>query len=187
MHMTKFSMEILLPVFSTPCKSVIASLCLIPWCGWARDHPEYYLQSISILIILSQKRSILFCQSPLVKDNLYYAKKWTLEYCFWSIMKWFNNNVSSYFLNDFKTLMHCRCLPPWLNEMGQFKLQPAVWGSPHVQGSMTVLSPFLFILLFFSKYQVIFLKRGMSLIISHIQLVINLHKVKVRYFSELHF
>jgi len=81
--------------------------------------------------------------------------------------------------------MHYRGLPQWHNEMGQFRLQPAVWGSPYVQSSMTVLSPFLFIFLFLSKCWVIFLKRGMSLSISHIQLVINFHRVKTRYFLEL--
>lgn len=141
---------------------------LIPWCSWARDHPEYYLQSISILIILSQKLSLYYFASPHWWKTIFIMqKKWTLEYCFWSIMKWFNNNVSSYFLNDFKTLMHCRCLPPWLNEMGQFRLQPAVWGSLHVQGSMTVLSPFLFILLFFSKFQVIFLEGNVTHYLTH--------------------
>lgn len=120
-----------------------------------------------------------------MKDNLYYVKKWTSENCFWSVMKWFNNNISSYFLNDFKMLMHCRSLPQWHNEMGQFRLQPAVWGSPRVQNSMTALSPFLFIFLFLSKCWVIFLERGVSLSISHIQLVFNLHRVKMRYFLEL--
>ena len=135
--------------------------------------------------IIPETLSIFTCQSPAVKDNLYYVKKWSSEYSFWSAMKWFNNNVSLYFLNDFKTLMHYRGLPQWHNEMGQFRLQPAVWGSPYVQSSMTVLSPFLFIFLFLSKCWVIFLKRGMSLSISHIQLVINFHRVKTRYFLEL--
>lgn len=160
----------------------------IPWCGWTKDHPEYCLQSISILITLFQKLSLYSLVSPHWWKTILLCKKkkkWTSEYCFWSVVKWFNNNVSSYFLNDFKTLMHCRGLPLWHNEMGQFRLQPAVWGPPQVQSSMTVLSPFLFIFLSLFKSWVIFLRKGMSLSISYIQLVIDLHWVKIKYFLEL--
>lgn len=54
-----------------------------------------------------------------------------------------------------------------------------------LQNSRTALSPFLFIFLFLSKCWVIFLEREMSLSISHIQLVFNLHRVKMRYFLGL--
>lgn len=50
-----------------------------------------------------------------------------------------------------------------------------------LQNSRTALSPFLFIFLFLSKCWVMFLGREMSLSISHIQLVFNLHRVKMRY------
>lgn len=56
---------------------------------------------------------------------------------------------------------------------------------PVLQSSRTALSPFLFIFLFLSKCWIIFLEKGMSLSISHIQLVFNLHRVKMRYFLEL--
>lgn len=60
--MVKPSMEITFAYFQYTWKSVLASFCLIPQCGWTKDHPEYYLQSILILLLLLLQSIVILFQ-----------------------------------------------------------------------------------------------------------------------------